>query len=432
MLSIVKVEPSTLSEIVRKRRDTFFDKSKETAVREILDDVRERGDEALIELTEKFDGVRLAPGALSVTRQEMEGAAQSVDPDFLAALRRARDRILEYHQYQARETVLRRDEDQLLGELVRPLERVGVYVPGGQAEYPSTVLMTVLPAQVAGVSEIALCVPPGADGCVSAGTLAAAAEVGITEIYKVGGAQAIAAMAYGTASIAPVDKIVGPGNIYVTIAKKLVFGQVDIDMLAGPSEVVIVADGGADADFIAADMLGQAEHAEDAVAILVTPSQQLADEVLTALGRQLAKLERRVMAEEALKSQGRIFLVSSVDEAVSVANLIAPEHLELMIENPEAQLAKVRNAGALFLGAFSPEACGDYVAGPSHVLPTGGTARFASPLNVSDFVKTVSVISLNRDKFAELAETIERIAKFEGLDAHAASVRVRLEDKKGR
>lgn len=427
MLPIVSLSVDEFENTAQRLRMGALGDAKESEVRDIVADVRVRGDEALVDFTERFDDARLSMQSIAVSAEESEQALANVDSEFLEAFREAKTRVLDYHRYQKRKTWLWREEGQLLGQLIRPIERVGIYVPGGQASYPSSVLMTVIPAKVAGVPQIAVCIPPGPDGSVNPKTLAAAHELGVSEIYKIGGAQAVAAMAYGTETISRVDKIVGPGNIYVTLAKKLVFGEVDIDMLAGPSEVLIIADDHADPVFVAADMLGQAEHAPDAVAILVTPSAAVAQAVVDILPRRLAGLSRRDVAAKSLKHRGRIFLVDTLDAAIMLANMIAPEHLELMVEDPERQLPRIKNAGALFLGAFSPEALGDYVAGPSHVLPTGGTARFASSLEVLDFLKAVSVISFSRERLTDVAAAAAQIAEAEGLGAHADSVRVRLE-----
>ena len=398
----------------------------EKAVAAIVEDVRDRGDAALFEYTEQFDGIRLDGTTVRVPDNEVEAAAASLDPAVREALALAASRIEAFHRRQRRESWFY-DEDGtgVLGQLVRPLWRVGLYVPGGSAAYPSTVLMNAIPARVAGVKEILICTPPARDGRVSAAVLAAAHLLGIREIYRVGGAQAVAALAFGTASIRPVDKIVGPGNAYVATAKRMVFGVVGIDMLAGPSEVAIVADETAAASWIAADLLAQAEHDPRAAALLLTPSAPLADLVRAEVGRQLAALPRATLAVQSLERFGAAILVADLREAVSLVNAIAPEHLEVMVADPWALLPLVRNAGAVFLGAHTPEVAGDYLAGPNHVLPTAGTARFSSPLSVEDFQKRCSLMSLYPATLRHWHEPITRLARLEGLEAHARSIAIR-------
>jgi histidinol dehydrogenase len=397
------------------------------SVGEILATVRARGDAALVELTERFDRVALAPAGLAVTEAEYDKAERQVGEPTLAALRYAAARIEAFHRAAMPRAWSMTDAcGSRLGQEVRPLERVGIYVPGGRAAYPSTVLMTAVPARVAGVREIVLVSPPSADGSVNAAVLAAARIAGVTEAYRVGGAQAVAALAYGTETIRRVDKIVGPGNIYVALAKSRVFGDVGIDMLAGPSEVVVIADEGANPAFVAADLLAQAEHDPMARAVLLTPSTPLLEAVAEETARQLATLPRRDIAAAALDANGALVLTGSLAEAVDVANRLAPEHLELSVAEPDALLARVRSAGAVFLGHHTPEVVGDYVAGPNHVLPTGGTARFASALSTDDFVKRLSVIQYSTRGLAEAWPHLAELARVEGLEAHGEAARVRM------
>jgi len=396
-------------------------------VAEIVAAVRSTGDAALLDCTRRFDRVALSAADLAVRPEEYAAAERAVGEVTLRSLRYAADRIERFHRECApRSWRMRDDHGSRLGQEVRPLDRVAVYVPGGRAAYPSTVLMTVVPARVAGVREIVLVSPPGADGSLNPAVLAAARIAGVTEAYRVGGAQAIAALAYGTATIRRVDKIVGPGNIYVALAKALVFGDVGIDMVAGPSEVLVVADESADAEFVAADLLAQAEHDPMARAVLLTPSPALRDAVAAALARQLAALPRRDIAGAALASHGALVLTASVEEAVDLANGLAPEHLELQVRDPEALLARVRHAGAVFLGRHTPEVVGDYVAGPNHVLPTGGTARFSSALSTEDFVTRLSVIDYSPAGLAEAGPHVAELSRVEGLDGHGAAAAVRI------
>jgi histidinol dehydrogenase len=400
----------------------------EAAVRAILEDVRRTGDAALFAYTEKFDRVRLDAATVRVPEAEMEAALGSLDPATAQALRLAAGRIEAFHRRQHRESWFYQEEGTgLLGQLVRPLTRVGLYVPGGSAAYPSTVLMNAVPARVAGVEELLICTPAGREGEVPAAVLAAAHLTGVREVYRVGGAQAVAAMAFGTESIRAVDKIVGPGNIYVATAKRLVFGAVGVDMVAGPSEVLVVADGTAAAGWIAADLLAQAEHDRLASAICVTPSPELARAVRLEVERQLAALPRAGLAREALDAFGAVIVVRDLAEAMSLANSVAPEHLELLVADPWALVPQVRNAGALFLGAHTPEAAGDYLAGPNHVLPTGGSARWGSPLSVEDFQKRCSILSLTPEALRRWREPLTDLARLEGLDGHARSITVRTD-----
>ncbi|MET0851601.1 MAG: histidinol dehydrogenase, partial [Candidatus Rokuibacteriota bacterium] len=373
------------------------------------------------------DGVRLEPAGLPVTEAEMDAAARQVAPETMAALAYAAGRIEAFHRAaMPRSWSMTDAAGSRLGQDVRPLDRVGIYVPGGRAAYPSTVLMTAVPARVAGVREIVLVSPPGRDGALSPVVLAAARLAGVTEAYRIGGAQAVAALAYGTATVRRVDKIVGPGNVYVTLAKARVFGEVGIDMLAGPSEVLVIADEGADPTLAAADLLAQAEHDPMARAVLVTPSERLADRVVAETQRQLGDLPRREIAAAALAANGAVVLVAGLGEAVELANRLAPEHLELLVADPEALLPRVRHAGAVFLGAATPEVVGDYVAGPDHVLPTAGTARFSSALSTEDFVKRLSVIRYSAEGLEEAWPHLAELARVEGLAGHATAASVRM------
>jgi histidinol dehydrogenase len=390
----------------------------------IIDDVKVRGDEALIEYTAQFDKATLLD--LRVTEAEIDAALAELGSEFGEAIASAAFSIEEFHQRQVRQSWFAALEGGVfLGQKVTPIARVGIYVPGGRACYPSSVLMNAIPAIVAGVEEIAMVVPPDADGRVNPYTLAAAAEVGLTEIYKVGGAQAIAALAYGTATIPRVDKITGPGNAYVTAAKKLVMGDVGIDMLAGPSEVLILADENAEPAFVAIDLMAQAEHDPRSAAYLVTTDESLPDDVERALRELLTTSPRADVIERSLADNGVIVVCPDLEIALDAANLIAPEHLEIMMDEPFELLGSITNAGAIFLGPWTPESVGDYVAGPNHVLPTGGTARFSSPLSVDDFIKKSSVISYSLGGLEADGPTVMTIAEAEGLDAHARAVGLR-------
>jgi len=400
----------------------------ERQVKLILSAVKKDGDAALLAFTEKFDGVKLTAKKMRVTQSEIEKAYGFVPEEDIDALRLAARRIADFHERQKTNSWFVQEENgALLGQRVLPLETVGIYVPGGKAAYPSSVLMNAVPAKVAGVPKVVMCVPaPG--GKLNPRVLVAADLAGVDEIYKVGGAQAVAAMAFGTKTVPRVDKIVGPGNIYVATAKRLVFGTVDIDMVAGPSEILVVADRMARPAYVAADMLSQAEHDEMASAVLVTDDEALARAVEAELADQVAKLSRRAIAEKSLKDFGAIIIVRSLKEAADIANRIAPEHLELAVHRPFEILPLIKNAGAIFMGHYTPEAVGDYAAGPNHVLPTGGTARFFSPLSTDDFVKKSSLLSYTKEALAEIAPTVLRLAKMEGLEAHARMVEIRLKD----
>ena len=405
------------------RRDEVRDVS--APVADIIRTVRAEGDRALYEYGRRFDGAELS--GLSVTGAELEAALEQVEPEFLAVLREAADNIRAYHAKQKRESfVMTQRDGVILGQRILPLARVGIYVPGGTASYPSTVLMNAIPAQIAGVEDIVMVTPPGRDGAVSPAILAAAQVAGVTRIFKCGGAQAIAALAYGTESVPQVDKIVGPGNAYVAEAKRQVFGLVNIDMIAGPSEVLVIADESADPAYAAADLLAQAEHDRQASAVLLTDSMELARAVDRELEKQMARLERSEIMEQSLRDFGCAIVCPTLADCAALANEIAPEHLELMTREPRALLPLVKNAGAVFLGAYSPEPLGDYLAGPDHVLPTSGTARFFSPLSVDSFLKTMSVVEFDRDSLGPIAGEIVTLAEAEHLTAHANSIRVRF------
>jgi histidinol dehydrogenase len=394
----------------------------EHKVRAILEDVRINGHKALLKYTKAFDS--LTTKSLRMTPAEIKKHSKKAEKNVVDALKISAKRIRVFHERQKERSWSFSDKGNLLGQVIRPLERVGVYVPGGKASYPSTVLMNVIPAQVAGVKEIALCVPTPKgeiDPCV----MAAIDLLSIKEVYRAGGAQAIGAMAYGTETIKKVDKIVGPGNIYVATAKKMVFGEVDIDMIAGPSEILIIADDTANPKFVAADLLSQAEHDELASSILITNSGKLADKVTKELDRQLSELTRKEIARKSIDNYGAIIITKDIQNAVVFSNEIAPEHLEIMTEKPVDLLPMIKNAGAIFLGEWTPEALGDYAAGPNHTLPTGGTARFSSPLGVYDFIKRSSLLNFTKNGFLDLAETVKTIAMAEGLDAHGKTVKVR-------
>jgi histidinol dehydrogenase len=399
----------------------------EEIVAEIIARVRAEGDRALFDYTARFDKLELSAATVEVSVEEMDRALAGINAESRACLQLAADRIEAFHRKQKQESWLSTDEpDMLLGQLVRPLDRVGIYVPGGKASYPSSVLMNALPAKVAGVGEIVMAVPmPG--GEVNPHVLAAAKLAGVDRIFKIGGAQAVAALAFGTESVPRVDKITGPGNIYVATAKKQVFGQVDIDMIAGPSEILVVNDGSGDPRHVAADLLSQAEHDELAASILVTTDAGFATAVEQALAEQLASLPRRDIAERALARYGAIVVAADLDEAIAFSNRIAPEHLELAVADPFAVLPSIRHAGAIFMGHHTPEAAGDYLAGPNHTLPTGGTARFFSPLGVDDFVKKSSLISLSRAGLQRVGKAVVHLAELEGLTAHGRSVAIRID-----
>jgi histidinol dehydrogenase len=398
----------------------------ERNVRSIINDVRERGDQALVHYSRIFDGVRIPIGQLRVDKKEVEQAYQKVSRDFLRTLEKAARRIRRFHQLMIRRSVSSVEKGIRLGQIIRPLERVGIYVPGGKASYPSTVLMAAIPAKVAGVQEVIMTTPPHQDG-ISTAVLVAADLAGIDQIYRIGGAHAIAALAYGTASIPKVDKIVGPGNRYVATAKRLVYGMVDIDMVAGPSEILIISDEKTPSAFIAADLIAQAEHDEMALAILITPSETFGEEVKKEVERQLSSLKRGKIARASLGRHGAILIVKDLGQAIDLANRIAPEHLEICSSKPFVLLKGIRHAGAIFLGPHTPEAVGDYLAGPNHILPTSGTARFSSPLGVEDFIKRTSLIRFTRDALRRFARDVKQFTEWEGLEGHYQSIQVRIE-----
>lgn len=404
--------------------------SVEEPVRAILAQVKARGDEALKEYTKAFDGVELT--SLEVGPGAVDEGFRSADPLLVEILYRAAERIAAFHQHQVRNSFLVNEEDGILmGQKVLPLARVGLYVPGGTAAYPSSVLMNCIPAKLAGVKEICMVTPPGKNGKIPPNILAAARICGVDRVFRVGGAQAVAALAYGTESIPKVDKIVGPGNQFVAEAKKQVFGQVGIDMVAGPSEILVIADGKCRPEIVAADLLSQAEHDPNASAVLVTDSAALAEAVQAAVEEQLPKLLRKDIARASIDRNGKIIVAQSLDTAVEIANEIAPEHLELCVEQPFDYLDKIQNAGSVFLGRNCPEALGDYFAGPNHTLPTGGTARFSSPLSVDDFVKKSQFTYYTREALSAASGKIAAFARQEGLEAHARSVLVRFDEKEG-
>ena len=422
-MKIIEGFPAAKSALSRKNAFEFYESDLEPAVSQIVDEVRDRGDAALVDYTLKFDGIKLT--SLEIDKQQIAGAYEEVDKGLVSALKLAAEQIYSFHLAQ-RDNIWGKAIKQNLGQIVRPLERIGVYVPGGTACYPSTVLMATIPARVAGVGEIILATPPGSKGTVPSATLVAADIAGVDRVFNVGGAQAIAALAFGTESVPRVDKICGPGNIFVTLAKKLVYGVVDIDGLQGPSEVLIIADETANPEYCAADLLAQAEHDPLATAILITTSRQMADKVNREVEQQLGSLPRQAIATESLENRGIIAVVSGMDEAIELANLYAPEHLCLMVEKADSYLDKLSNAGCIVAGNRSTVVLGDYVAGPSHVLPTGGTARFSSPLNVGDFIKLTNLVTVDEASLKQLGQAASTIARVEGLEAHARAVEKRL------
>lgn len=406
-------------------RSQFSHDDVNTIVKNILDDVKLRGDQALYDYNKKFDNVSLS--SLQVTEKEIEDAFNRLDKELLDVIKYSHENIVRYHTKQKRNDFLDKDTDGvILGQIMNPIEKVGIYVPGGTAAYPSTVLMNAVPAKVAGVEEIVMVTPPNEDGTISDVILAAAKIAGVTKIFKIGGAQAVAALSYGTETIPAVYKIVGPGNIFVAMAKKMVFGEVAIDMVAGPSEVLIISDDSSDPVHIAADLLSQAEHDKLAACILVTTSEELAKSVAIEIESQLAELPRQEIARESINNNGKIIIAKSIEEAILISNEIAPEHLELAVMDPFALLSKIKNAGSIFLGHNTPEPLGDYLAGPNHTIPTSGTAKFASPLSVDDFIKKSSVIYYSKEALEKVKDKVILFAESEGLTAHANSVRKRF------
>lgn len=429
-MRIVELNDTTrnhLLENLLKRSPNSYGQYEQT-VSEIIDQVRTKGDEALFAYTLKFDKCTITPENIKVTKEEIEEAYNKVDSALVEVMKKSAANITKFHEKQLHNSwIAPENNGTILGQKITPIEISGVYVPGGKAAYPSSVLMNVLPAKVAGVSRIIMTTPPGADGRVNPETLVAADIAGVDEIYKAGGAQAIAAMAFGTESIPRVDKITGPGNIFVALAKKACFGYVSIDSIAGPSEILVLADETANPRYVAADLLSQAEHDEMASAILITTSRPLAEQVSKEVELFTQKLSRKEIIEKSLENYGYILIASNMDEAIDAANEIASEHLEILTENPYEVMTKVKNAGAIFLGEYSSEPLGDYFAGPNHILPTNGTARFFSPLNVDDFLKKTSIISYSRDALFKVHKDIELFAEKEGLTAHANSIKVRFE-----
>ena len=430
-MRIIKLDETSKTNILNdllKRSPNNYDQYADS-VNEILNNVKQKGDAALFDYTAKFDKADINSSNIMVTKEEIAQAYESLEnPKLVEIIKKSLKNIKEYHEKQKQYSWFDSKTDgSILGQKVTALSRVGVYVPGGKAAYPSSVLMNVIPAKVAGVDEIVMVTPPGKDGRINPTTLVAANEAGVDVIYKVGGAQAIAALAYGTETIKKVDKIVGPGNIYVALAKKAVFGYVSIDSVAGPSEIMVIADETANPRYVAADLLSQAEHDELASAILATTSQKLAEEVSKWVDFFIAKLKRNEILQKSLDNYGYILVADAMEDVIDVANEIASEHLEILTGNPFDTMTRIRNAGAIFLGEYSSEPLGDYFAGPNHVLPTNGTAKFFSPLSVDDFIKKSSIISFSKEALVPLADDIQKFAKAEGLTAHANSIRVRFE-----
>lgn len=431
-MKVVNITEDSIKDLLKSllKRSPINYREQEDAVNNILTNVKDNGDLALFEYTEKFDKVKLTAETIKVTDEEIAEAYEQVDDELIRVIRLAMKNIEDYHEMQKEESWFDSKPDgTILGQKITPLSRVGVYVPGGKAAYPSSVLMNVIPAKVAGVDEIIMCTPPGHDGKVYPTTLVSAKEAGVDTIYKVGGAQAIGALAYGTESIPQVDKIVGPGNIFVALAKKAVFGYTGIDSVAGPSEILVLADDTANPRYVAADLLSQAEHDQLASAILVTTSLEVAEKVQAEIEGFVKDLERKDIIQASLDNYGYILIAEDMDTAIDAVNAIASEHLEIVTKDPFGTMTKVRNAGAIFLGESSSEPLGDYFAGPNHVLPTNGTARFFSPLGVDTFVKKSSIISYSIDALRNIHNEIETFAKAEGLTAHANSIKVRFEDE---
>lgn len=427
MIRIAKADGVSERELINqlKARSGEIDRKVTSAVTDILNNVKQNGDDAVREYTLKFDGHM--PSNFEISREEIDSSPDKCDRDFILALYKAADNIRDFHARQKQQSWLEpKQNGVILGQRIRGLKRVGVYVPGGTAAYPSSVLMNVIPAKIAGVKEIVMVTPPQKDGTANPDILAAAKIAGVDRVFLIGGAQAVAALAYGTQSVPKVDKIVGPGNIFVATAKKLLYGTVDIDMIAGPSEILIVADKSANPKFLAADLMSQAEHDKMASVILLTTSEETANETAKELSRQMQTLERRDIIEQSLNDFGAIIVCKDISEAVDFANELAPEHLELAVENPMEYIGRVDNAGSVFLGHYSPEPLGDYFAGPNHVLPTSGTARFFSPLSVDSFIKKSSFIYYTEPALSEAKDDIIKLAETEGLTAHANSIKVRF------
>ncbi|MGH4117666.1 histidinol dehydrogenase [Clostridium sp.] len=430
MIKIIKAKSNVGKEHMEniKKRAEDIQKDVNTVVDKILQDVKSRGDEAIIQYTQKFDSKFITKENLIVSEEEIKNAYKMVDKDFLDAINLAKKNVTQFHEKQIRNPfMMTKQKGVILGQTVRGVESAGIYVPGGTAVYPSSVIMNAIPAKVAGVENLVMVTPPLADGSINPHILVAADIAGVGKIYKVGGAQAIAGLAFGTESISKVDKIVGPGNIYVAMAKRSVFGYVDIDMIAGPSEILIIADETANEKFIAADLMSQAEHDVLASAMLITTSKDLAEKVVKELEVQIKTMSRKNIIKESLLKYGVILIVDTINEAIELANKIAPEHLEVLVESPFDFLGSIKNAGSIFLGEYSPEPLGDYVAGPNHVLPTGGTSRFFSPLSVDDFIKKSSYIYYTKEALGEVKDKVIKLTEVEGLTAHGNSIKVRFE-----
>ncbi len=431
-MRIIKLNEDTKKDILKnllKRSPSSYGTYEQT-VADILENVKEKGDEAVFSYTRQFDKFDLNADNIKVTKEEIAEAYSQVNTDLIAVYKKSAENVRAFHEKQVRNSFIETKADgSILGQRITPIEKAGVYVPGGKAAYPSSVLMNVIPAKVAGVSEIIMTTPCNKDGKVNPGTLVAADIAGVDVIYKVGGAQAIAALAYGTKSIPKVDKITGPGNIFVALAKKAVYGHVSIDSVAGPSEILVLADESANPRYVAADLLSQAEHDELASAILITTSEELANQVSTWVDTFTNELSRKEIIEKSLENYGYILLAENMEDAILAANEIASEHLEILTKNPYEVMTKIKNAGAIFMGEYSSEPLGDYFAGPNHILPTNGTAKFFSPLSVDDFIKKTSLISYSKDALLKVHEDIEAFAESEGLTAHANSIKVRFDGK---
>ena len=424
MIKIIKAADAKTQDILT--RDIKTKSGVEDIVTDIIENVKANGDAALFEYSKKFDSAELK--SLEVTKEEIESAYNSEDRDYINTLQKARDNIFAFHSRQVRNNFIINDNDGIvLGQKITPIEKVGLYVPGGTASYPSTVLMNAVPAKIAGVKEIVMVTPPDKNGCVPSAILAAAKVAGVDRIFKTGGAQAVAALAFGTESVPKVDKVVGPGNVFVATAKRMLYGIVDIDMIAGPSEILVIAQSNCDPELVAADLLSQAEHDKLASAVMITDSEELAKKVSDELEKQIPELPRAEIARASIDTNGKIIIVKDLDEAVAISNEIAPEHLEVCVDDPFLLLNKIKNAGSIFLGKNVPESLGDYFAGPNHTLPTSGTARFSSPLSVDDFIKKSSFIYYSEDALLSVADDVVRFAEKEGLQAHGRAVSKRRE-----
>lgn len=424
MIKIINAADAKTQDILT--RDIKTKSGVEDIVTDIIENVKANGDAALFEYSKKFDSAELK--SLEVTKEEIDSAYNSEDSDYINTLKKARDNIFAFHSRQVRNNFMINDNDGIvLGQKITPIEKVGLYVPGGTASYPSTVLMNAVPAKIAGVKEIVMVTPPDKNGCVPPAILAAAKVAGVDRIFKTGGAQAVAALAFGTESVPKVDKVVGPGNVFVATAKRMLYGIVDIDMIAGPSEILVIAQSNCDPELVAADLLSQAEHDKLASAVMITDSEQLAKKVSDELEKQIPELPRAEIARASIDANGKIIIVKDLDEAVAISNKIAPEHLEVCVDEPFLLLNKIKNAGSIFLGKNVPESLGDYFAGPNHTLPTSGTARFSSPLSVDDFIKKSSFIYYSEDALLNVADDVVRFAEKEGLQAHGRAVSKRRE-----